>query len=270
MKEFKKKATEKSLRLSLEKGKKIYFVSDLHLGAPGALRSLEREKKFIRWLNAIETDAQALFILGDFFDFWFEYKEVIPKGFLRVLGKLTHMHDQGISLFFFVGNHDFWMSNYLRDEMGMQIFHQRKEIIINSRLFLIGHGDGLGPKDDGYKRMKKVFTNPLAKFLFRWLHPDIGVRLGKYFSLKNKSNSGYGYTAFLGENKEFLICYAEKKLKEKPYEFFIFGHRHLPLNKALNSKSQYINTGDWVHHFSYAEYDGKKISLKSFTKENLK
>ena len=269
MEEF-KKDTEKNLQLSLEKDKKIYFASDLHLGVSGGvLSSLEREKKFIRWLNSIEADAQVLFILGDFFDFWFEYKEVIPKGFLRILSKLIQMYNQGISLFFFAGNHDFWMNDYLNNEIGIQIFHQKKEMIIGDHLFLIGHGDGLIPKDDGYKNMRKFFTNPITKIIFQWIHPDIGMRIGKYFSLKNKDNSGCGYTPFLGEDKEFLICYAKHKLKEKPYDFFVFGHRHLPLDRVLNPKSQYINTGDWVHHFSYAEYDGKKMSLKFFDKKSI-
>lgn len=262
-----KKNTKKPLLISLQKGKKIYFASDLHLGAPTAVKSLEREKKFIRWLNTIQIDAQALFILGDFFDFWFEYKQVIPKGFIRVLGKLAELHDQGISLFFFVGNHDLWVGHYLTSEIGMQVFHQRKEIVINDHLFLIGHGDGLGPKDNGYKRIKKIFTNPLAKCLFRWLHPDLGMYLGKYLSVK--SNPGKKFAPFLGEDKEFLLCYVKRKLKEKPYRFFIFGHRHLPLDKKLSSKSQYLNIGDWVHHFTYAEYDGERVYLKSFAQEGI-
>ena len=249
--------------ITTSENKKIYFASDQHLGAPTPQSSLPREKKFVAWLNVIKEDAGAVFLLGDLFDFWFEYKTVVPKGFVRVLGKLAELKDAGIAIYFFVGNHDLWMRDYFQKELNIPVFHQPQEFDINGKLFLIGHGDGLGPEDHGYKRMKKVFTFPFFKWLFRWLHPDIGVRLGHYFSVKNKLISGDEDAQFLGEENEWLALYCKRKLTEKHYDFFIFGHRHLPLEIELNSTSKYINLGDWIQYFTYGEFM-KTFKLKEF------
>ena len=249
--------------ITTSENKKIYFASDQHLGAPTPQSSLPREKKFVAWLNVIKEDAGAVFLLGDLFDFWFEYKTVVPKGFVRVLGKLAELKDAGIAIYFFVGNHDLWMRDYFQKELDIPVFHQPQEFDINGKLFLIGHGDGLGPGDYGYKRMKKVFTFPFFKWLFRWLHPDIGVRLGHYFSVKNKLISGDEDAQFLGEENEWLALYCKRKLTEKHYDFFIFGHRHLPLEIELNSTSKYINLGDWIQYFTYGEFM-KTFKLKEF------
>ena len=243
--------------------KKIYFASDQHLGAPTAEASLPREQKFVAWLNAIKDDAGAVFLLGDLFDFWFEYETVVPKGFVRVLGKLAELKDAGIDIYFFVGNHDLWMRDYFQKELNIPVFHEPQEFEINEKLFLIGHGDGLGPGDHGYKRMKKVFTFPFFKWLFKWLHPDIGVKLGHYFSVKNKLISGDKDARFLGEENEWLALYCQKKLTEKHYYFFVFGHRHLPLEINLNDDSTYINLGDWIQYFTYGEFM-KTFKLKEF------
>jgi UDP-2,3-diacylglucosamine hydrolase len=249
--------------ITTSENKKIYFASDQHLGAPTPEASLPREKKFVAWLDAIKEDAGTVFLLGDLFDFWFEYKTVVPKGFVRVLGKLAELKDAGIDIYFFVGNHDLWMRDYFQKELNIPVFHEPQEFDINGKLFLIGHGDGLGPGDYGYKRMKKVFTFPFFKWLFRWLHPDIGVKLGHYFSVKNKLISGDGDAQFLGEENEWLALYCRKKLTEKHYDFFIFGHRHLPLEIELNSSSTYINLGDWIQYFTYGEFM-KTFKLKEF------
>lgn len=249
--------------ITTSENKKIYFASDQHLGAPTHEASLPREKKFVAWLNVIKEDAGAVFLLGDLFDFWFEYKTVVPKGFVRVLGKLAELKDAGITIYFFVGNHDLWMRDYFQKELDIPVFHQPQEFDINGKLFLIGHGDGLGPEDHGYKRMKKVFTFPFFKWLFRWLHPDIGVKLGHYFSVKNKLISGDEDAQFLGEENEWLAQYCKRKLTEKHYDFFVFGHRHLPLEIELNSTSKYINLGDWIQYFTYGEFM-KTFKLKEF------
>jgi UDP-2,3-diacylglucosamine hydrolase len=242
--------------------KKIFFVSDHHFGAPTNEASLPREKRFIAWLDSIENELEELFILGDLFDFWFEYKHVVPKGFVRVLGRLANLSDKGIKIHFFVGNHDLWMKDYLQKELGINVYFKPKEFTYNNKTFLIGHGDGLGPHDKGYKRMKKVFTNPVAKFFFKWFHPDLGVGLAKYLSVKNKLISGDEDVQFLGEDKEWLVQYCKRKLASKHYDFFLFGHRHLPMDITLNTKSKYINTGDWIVHFTYAVFDGNTLSLK--------
>ncbi len=248
--------------IQLTKGKNIYFTSDHHFGAPNPSASKPREERFVKWLDEIKEDASVIFILGDLFDFWFEYKHVIPKGFTRVLGKLAELTDSGIEIHFFVGNHDLWMNGYFEEELNIKAHHKPKHFQLNERLFFIGHCDGLGPHDKGYKRMKKVFVNPFFQWLYRWLHPDIGVRFAQYLSLKNKLISGDDDIKFLGEKKEWLVQYAQKKLEEKHFDYFVFGHRHLPLDIQLNPKSKYINLGDWITHFTYGVFDGKELFLK--------
>jgi len=244
--------------------KKIYFASDQHLGAPTSELSIVRERKFIRWLDIVKQDAEAIFLLGDLFDFWFEYKKVVPKGFVRILGKLAEIRDSGIPIYFFVGNHDLWMHDYFEKELDIPVYHKPKEFTFNNKTFLIGHGDGLGPGDKGYKRMKKVFVNPFSKWLYRWLHPDIGVGLAQYLSVKNKLISGDEDVTFLGEDREWLVQYAKRKLETKHYDYFLFGHRHLPMEISVGENSKYINTGDWITHFTYAVFDGEDLSLKSY------
>lgn len=250
--------------MQIPEGKKIYFASDNHLGAPTPEASAPREKRFVQWLSEIQQDAAALFLLGDLFDFWFEYKTVVPKGFVRVLGKLAEMADAGIPIHFFVGNHDLWMLDYLEKEVGIKVHYQPKEFTFNDRLFFIGHGDGLGPEDKGYKRMKKIFTNPFFQWCFRWLHPDLGMRLGHYLSVKNKLISGEEDAIFLGEDKEWLAQYAKRKYNEKARDYFVFGHRHIPLDIAINDQARYINLGDWIMHYTYAEFSENTMALKKW------
>jgi len=242
--------------------KKIYFASDQHFGAPTTEKSKIREQKFVGWLDSIKNDAEVIFLLGDLFDFWFEYKKAVPKGFVRVLGKLAELRDSGIQIHFFVGNHDLWMRDYFETELNIPIYYKPKEFTFNNKIFLIGHGDGLGPGDKGYKRMKKVFTNPISKWMYRWLHPDIGIRLAQYLSVKNKLISGEEDVKFLGDENEWLVQYCKKKLTEKHYDYFVFGHRHLPLEIAISKTSKYINTGDWITHYTYGEFDGEELFLK--------
>lgn len=253
--------------------KKIYFASDQHLGAPTAEKSFPREQKFLGWLNQVKDDAEAIFLLGDLFDFWFEYKTVVPKGFVRILGKLAEIKDSGIPIYFFVGNHDLWMVDYFEKELNIPVYHKPQVFKINQKTVFIGHGDGLGPHDKGYKRMKKVFTFPMFKFMFKWLHPDIGVRIGQYMSVKNKMISGDDDAKFLGEDKEWLVQYCKRKLETKHYDYFVFGHRHLPLEIDVSKKaseeipqekSMYINTGDWVKYFTYAVFENDTLSLKEY------
>lgn len=244
--------------------KKVYFASDQHFGAPTHKASLPREKKFVAWLDDIKKDAEAIFILGDLFDFWFEYKTVVPKGFVRVLGKLAEIRDGGTPIYFFVGNHDLWMHDYFETELNIPVFHAPQEFLINQKKFLIGHGDGLGPGDKGYKRMKKVFTFPLFKWMFQWLHPDLGVRLGQYMSVKNKLISGDEDATYLGDENEWLVQYCKRKLTEKDYNYFVFGHRHLPLEIKLDQNATYINLGDWIQYFTFGSFNGTDFNLTKF------
>lgn len=250
--------------MQIPQGKKIYFSSDNHLGAPTYSESIPREKIFVEWLDTIKHDAEAIFLLGDLFDFWFEYKTVVPKGFVRTLGKLAELRDSGIQIYFFVGNHDLWMHDYFETELNIPVFHNPKAFEFNNKHFFIGHGDGKGPGDKGYKRMKKVFTNPVSKWFFRWLHPDIGVRLAQHLSVKNKLISGDDDKEFLGEEKEWLAQYSKRKLESKHFDYFIFGHRHLPMEIKVGEKSTYYNLGDWINHYTYGVFDGEKFELKEF------
>ena len=264
---------QNSFHIEIPNGKKIYFASDNHLGAPTMEASRPREKKFVAWLDEIKKDAAAIFLLGDLFDFWFEYKTVIPKGFTRTLGKLAEISDAGIPIHYFVGNHDLWMNGYFEEELGIPVHHKPQEFtfkIVNEptlSTFFIGHGDGLGPGDKGYKRLKKVFTSPFFKWLFKWGHPDIGMRIAQYFSVKNKLISGDDDATFLGEENEWLAIYSKRKLKEKHRDFFVFGHRHLPIEIQLNEKSKYINLGDWIQYYTYGVFDGANFELKTFQKD---
>jgi UDP-2,3-diacylglucosamine hydrolase len=249
----------------LKPNSKIYFASDQHFGAPTAAASFPREQKFIAWLETIKKDADAIFLLGDLFDFWFEYKTVVPKGFVRVLGKLAELRDAGIPIYFFVGNHDLWMGDYFTKELNIPVYHDNQEFTFNGKSFLIGHGDGKGPGDKGYKRMKKIFTHPISKWLFNWLHPDIGVKLAQYLSVKNKLISGAEDVKFLGKENEWLVQYCNRKLSSKHYDFLVFGHRHLPLEIELTTTSKYVNLGDWIGYFTYGVFDGESMKLETFT-----
>lgn len=250
--------------MQIPEGKKVYFSSDNHLGAPTPEESLPRELKFVRWLDEIKKDAAAIFLLGDLFDFWFEYKTVVPRGFVRVLGKLAELSDQGIPIYFFVGNHDLWMRDYFEKELNIPIFREPKAFEFEGKKFFIGHGDGKGPGDKGYKRMKKVFTNPFFKWLFRWFHPELGMRIAQYLSVKNKIISGDEDKKFLGEDNEWLALYAKRKLESEHYDYFVFGHRHLPMEIKVGDVSTYYNLGDWITHYTYGVFDGETFQLKEF------
>ncbi len=247
---------------------KIYFASDFHLGIPNAESSLKREKILVRWLEKVSADAIAIFLMGDIFDFWFEYKYVVPKGYVRLLGKIAEITDSGIPVHLFRGNHDVWAFDYLSKELGIQL--HRKSVIYDfddKKLFL-AHGDGLGPGDKGYKFLKKVFEFKPNQFLFRWLHPDLGARMGLYFSrqsrLANISKEGKKETAVSPEN-EMLFQYAKRKAEAlADVDYFIFGHRHIPMQEKVSEKAELIILGDWMIHFSYGVFEDGKMRLEFF------
>ena len=247
---------------------KIYFASDFHLGVPTREESLEREKTIVRWLDMISEDAEELYLVGDVFDFWFEYSKVVPKGFVRILGKLAELRDSGLPIYFFIGNHDMWMFNYFEEEFNIPTY--RKPIVkeIKGKKFMIGHGDGLGPSDKGYKRIKKIFANPFFQWCFARLHPNFGIRLAKYWSGRSRESNNRKLEKYEGKENEWLYAYSNKKLDEQHIDYFIFGHRHLPLEMTLkNNESKYFNLGEWMRFNSYAEYDGENLDLKFFEKD---
>jgi UDP-2,3-diacylglucosamine hydrolase len=246
--------------------KQIYFLSDFHLGAPNYADSLLREKKVVSFLESIMDRASEIFIVGDMFDFWFEYKKAVPKGYTRLLGKLAELTDAGIPIHFFIGNHDMWMSGYFEQELNIKVYQEPKVFERNGKSFFIGHGDGLGPGDEGYKFIKKIFRNKTCQWLFGLLHPNIGIGLANYFSSKSREKTGTSDEQFLGEDKEWLLQFCRSTLEKTHYDFFIFGHRHYPLNYKLNEKSSYINLGDWIKNFTYASFNGNTVELQQWEK----
>lgn len=244
--------------------KKVFFLSDFHLGIPDHKTSLERERRIISFLESIRYKASAIFIVGDMFDFWYEYKLVVPKGYVRLLGKLGEFTDAGIAIHFFVGNHDMWMTDYFQKELNVPVYFAPKEFEFNGKKFFVGHGDGLGPGDHGYKMLKKFFRNPFCQWLFGIVPPYVGIGLANYFSRKSRRAAEQREEHFVSKENEWLVTYSMEILKQKHYDFFIFGHRHIPLDLPLNTTSRYINLGDWIRYSTYAVFDGENISVQTY------
>lgn len=242
---------------------KIYFASDFHLGIPDFASSLEREKKIVRWLTQVSKDASEIYLVGDLFDFWFEFKTVVPKGFTRLLGKLAELSDSGIKLHIFHGNHDLWQFGYLEKELGCAIYPKPITINLHGKQFHIAHGDGLGPGQKGFKFILSIYRNYFFQRLFAFFHPNIGLTIANWFSHKSKQQSFEANAQYLGDNKEYLMLYAQSILKQQPIDYFIFGHRHLPFHKQIN-KSNVINLGDWMQYNTYAVFDGNTLELKTY------
>jgi UDP-2,3-diacylglucosamine hydrolase len=247
----------------LPKNKKIYFVSDAHLGHPPADQSLKREKLLVRWLDDIRQDAEALYLLGDIFDYWFEYKKVVPRGFVRLLGKIADITDSGIPVHFFTGNHDVWVFDYLPSETGMIIHREAIKIQINDKKLLIGHGDGFGPEETGYKLLKSAFNSKILQWLYARIHPNATIRFAQWWS-RHSRLSRESSVDFLGESREHLILYAREILKKEHFDYMIFGHRHLPFDIKLSEKSHVICLGDWFVNFTYAVFDGNGVKLLNY------
>jgi len=257
----------------------IYFLSDFHLGAPDYEKSLVREKKIVSFLDSIKNDASEIYLLGDVFDFWFEYSKAIPKGFVRLLGKLAELSDFGIKLHYFTGNHDMWVFDYLPKELNLKIYREPTTREINGKFFYLAHGDGLGPGDFGYKFIKSVFASKICQWLFARIHPNLGMSIAQYWSGKSRKLTE---ELHFHDEKEWLVIHAREVLKKKHFDYLIFGHRHLPIDYLLTpalSKgegafppsgetgkgvSRYINLGEWVNHFSYAVFNGSELTLKYF------
>ncbi|NQX90819.1 MAG: UDP-2,3-diacylglucosamine diphosphatase [Flavobacteriales bacterium] len=250
--------------MQLPEGKKIYFASDFHLGAPNWEASLEREKKVVRWLKEVRKDAQEIYLVGDVFDFWFEYKKAVPRGFTRLLGTISELTDSGIPVHWLTGNHDMWIFDYLPKETGVQLHRQPIHKSWNDVKFYIGHGDGLGPGDYGYKFIKKVFESKLCQWLFARLHPNFGIGLADFWSKKSRAHGAEKDAIFLGEDKEWLVIYSKEVLEKEHFDHFIFGHRHMALEIPLSKESRYTNLGDWLTSCTYGEFNGKDFFLKTF------
>jgi UDP-2,3-diacylglucosamine hydrolase len=241
--------------------KKVYFASDLHLGLPDFEKSLVREKLFVKWLDTVKNDALAIYLLGDVFDFWHEWKRSAPQGFTRFLGKLAEISDSGIPVHYFTGNHDIWVYNYLPREIGLIVHRGNLKTELLGKKFFLGHGDGLGPGDKSYKLLKLVFTNKVLQWIFKRLHPDFSLWLGQTWSASRGMVDRI--PEFYGVDKEWLILYSKEQLEKEFFDYFVFGHRHIPGIHQIGENTNYINLGDWVQHFTYGVFDGEKFELKN-------
>jgi len=246
--------------INLPENQKVYFASDFHLGAPTHTKSRQREDKIIQWLSSIEQQAHTIFLLGDVFDFWFEYKHVIPKGFIRFLGKLASLTDKGIQVIIFSGNHDMWMFDYLKQELNIDIYHQPEAVQINGTSLYLGHGDGLGGGDHTYKLLKKAFRNPLCQWAFRWLHPNIGMAIAQAWSRSSRKKSATADETFLGDD-EWIYQYCKDIEQHTHYDIYVFGHRHLHLDLPVGTNSRYVNLGEWISQCRYGVFDHTGFQL---------
>lgn len=237
---------------------KVYFISDAHLGTPNSQKSLIREKRLVRLLDEIKKDAAAIYLMGDLFDFWYEYKYVVPRGFSRILGKLSELCDSGLEIHYFAGNHDIWIYDYLPAETGIQLHREPviKEIL--GKTFYLAHGDGFDSGDKKFRFLKKVFTNPFLQWCFSRLHPNFAFALAGKWS--RYSRDKHGVDPFKGEQEPFVL-FARQYLMEQGIDFLIFGHRHLPTKYPLNSKTSLIILGDFLTNFTYGVFDGNDIQL---------
>jgi UDP-2,3-diacylglucosamine hydrolase len=243
---------------------KIFFISDVHLGLHPKEKSFVREKLLVSWLDEIKNEAAELYLLGDIFDFWHEYRHVVPKGFTRFLGKLAEVGDNGTKLYFFSGNHDVWAYNYFRTEFGAEIHHKPLVCELKGYRFFLSHGDGVGPGDYGYKLLKAIFRNRILQFLFARLHPNFALWLGKAWSKNSRYSKGIVAEEFAGENGELQIAFAKQILRKEHFDFFIFGHRHIPYDIQLGQKTRVINLGDWIYSFTYGVLDDNGFELKQY------
>ncbi len=247
----------------MSKQGKIYFISDVHLGAPALKNNSERELLFARWLDEIKTDVEELYLMGDIFDFWYEYKKVVPRGFTRILGRIADLTDKGIPVYFFPGNHDLWVFDYLPTELGVEVHHQEIIKTIKGKKFFLAHGDGLDEEDKGYIRLKKIFTNKTMRWVFSRLHPNFAFFIAHRWSKSSRLTKMIPEKDFLVKN-EGMYKFAGNFLRNEYIDYFILGHRHQMVNEAMTEKTRFILLGDWINNFSYGVFDGEKFELKKY------
>ena len=242
----------------------VYFLSDAHLGSLLVKDPRAHEMKLVDWLDKVKADATVIYLLGDIFDFWFEYRHAIPKGFIRLLGKLAELRDAGIPIYFFTGNHDMWMFDYFPKELGIPVHREPILLKVGDQKLVVGHGDGLGPGETSYKILKWFFNSKTCQWLFARLHPNLGMSIAKYWSRQSRINNMKGEEKFSGEENEYLFVWCREQEQKAHHDFYIFGHRHLSLDLKVGANSRYLNLGEWVHHSQYCSYDGTSAELKTF------
>lgn len=247
-----------------DQNKKAYFISDIHLGAPALKNNKDREQAFVSWLTEIKVDASHLFLMGDIFDFWFEYRTVVPRGFTRTLGKIAEIADSGVEVHYFTGNHDVWVFDYLPEELGLILHRNEYKMQLGEKKFFLAHGDGLDQSDKGYLFLKKMFTSKILQWIFARFHPNFALSLGRRWSKHSRISKGISGEEFKGPNNEGIYIFAESILKEEKFDYFIFGHRHVLVDCPIGINSRFINLGDWINHFSYGVFDGSEFKLKQY------
>jgi len=240
---------------------KIYFASDFHLGLPAGTPPIEREKRVAAWLNSVAPDAREIYLLGDIFDFWWEYKLVVPRGFTRFLGTVSAITDSGIPVHFFTGNHDMWVGSYLSEETGLIIHNKPLITVIDGRKFYLAHGEGLGTSSTAYRILLAIFRNRTLQKLYSSMHPSIGMWIGHRWSLSSRLGKGISLE-FLGEENEDLFRHSKKVLETESIDYFIYGHRHLPMSYKLKQGATITIMGDWMSNSNYVEWNGSELSLK--------
>ena len=244
----------------------IYFLSDAHLGSRALEHRRTQERRLVNFLDQIKDKAEAVYLLGDMFDFWFEYKSVVPKGFTRFLGKLSELTDRGVEVHYFTGNHDIWCKDYLTQECGVIMHTEPITVELHDKVFFLAHGDGLGDDSKSFKFLRKVFHNKLCQTLFASLHPRWGMEFGlewaKHSRLKRPNGKEPDY---MGENEEPLVLFTKEYYKTHPnVNYFIYGHRHIELDLFLNRDCRLMILGDWISLFSYAVFDGEHMFLEEY------
>jgi len=243
---------------------RIYFASDLHLGMQSPEQSLQREKLFIEWLEEIRKDASELWLLGDVFDYWFEYKKVVPRGFTRFLGTLASLSDEGVDIHLIPGNHDIWVFDYLPAEIGLEVHRKSVRREWNNHHFLLGHGDGLHPRDLKYRMLQRLFKNKTIQWFYARIHPNGSMAFAHRWSKNSRKKHG-ALGSFMGVDKEHQIQFARKEIGKHPdIEFFVFGHRHIPYDIRIADNSRVICLGDWIGNFTYGVFDGQEFQLLKY------
>jgi len=243
---------------------KAYFASDFHLGVPTYEESLTREKKIVRWLSKIESDCETLFLMGDVFDFWYEYTTVVPKYYTRLLGKLASMTDAGIKIYFFKGNHDMWTFDYLTKEVGLEVIDEELVTTINETTLYLHHGDALWKGETSYKLVRKIFRSRWAIWLFHRLHPNFGIGLANYLSVSSRKKNGVKDELDIPLEKEYQYQFAMDHSTKNDVDYYILGHRHKPMDVPIRDKARLINLGDWINKYTYAVLEDSNVTLHTY------
>ena len=246
--------------------KPIYFISDAHLGSWAIEHGRMQERRLVRFLDSIKEKAAAVYLLGDMFDFWFEYRYAVPKGYTRFLGKLSELTDMGVEVHYFIGNHDIWTFGYLEKECGVILHKKPITTEIYGKIFFLAHGDGLGDPNPKFRFIKSVFHSPLCQRAFASLHPRWGIWFGQTWAKHSRlKRQGGEEPPYMGDDKEYLVLYTKRYIQyHSNVDYFIYGHRHIEVDLQLTRKARLLVLGDWITQFSYVVFDGEHLFMSQY------